>query len=170
MGGIYEINDKQEEIVGKIYFLRGEKVILDRDIAVLYGVETKVLKQAVRRNIKRFPSDFMFQLFQEEFKNWRSQIVTSISDKMGLRYAPFAFTKQGVAMLSGLLNSERAIKVNIEIMRAFVQLRKLIDTNKELAKKIEQLESKYDEQFKIVFEAIRQLIREDDKPKGKIGF
>ncbi len=161
---------KQEEIVERIYFLRSEKVILDRDLAILYGVETKVLKQAVRRNIKRFPSDFMFQLTEDEFKNWRSQIVTSNSDKMGLRYAPFAFTEQGVAMLSGLLNSDRAIKVNIEIMRAFVQLRRLISSNKELAKKIEQLESKYDEQFRIVFDAIRQFIIEEEKPKRKIGF
>ncbi|MDP2037233.1 MAG: ORF6N domain-containing protein [Ignavibacteria bacterium] len=161
---------KHEEIAGRIYFLRSEKVILDRDLAALYGVETRILKQAVKRNIKRVPPDFMFTLSSDEFKNWRSQIVTSNSDKMGLRYAPFAFTEQGVAMLSGLLNSDRAIKVNIEIMRAFVQLRRLIDSNKELAKKIEKLESKYDEQFKIVFEAIRQLIREDDKSKGKIGF
>ncbi|KAF0152323.1 MAG: hypothetical protein FD143_1245 [Ignavibacteria bacterium] len=161
---------KQEEIAGRIFFLRGEKVILDRDLAILYGVETRALKQAVKRNIKRFPSDFMFTLSADEFKNWRSQIVISNSDKMGLRHAPMAFTEQGVAMLSGLLNSETAIKVNIEIMRAFVQLRKLIDSNKELAKKIEQLEAKYDKQFRIVFEAIRELIKEEDKPKRKIGF
>ncbi|OGU69351.1 MAG: DNA-binding protein [Stygiobacter sp. RIFOXYC12_FULL_38_8] len=159
---------KQEEIVGRIYFLRGEKVILDRDLASLYEVEVRTLNQSVKRNIKRFPNDFMFQLSPEEFKNLKSQFV--ISSWGGVRKLPLAFTEQGVAMLSGLLNSERAIKVNIEIMRAFVQLRKLIDSNKELAKKIEKLESKYDEQFKIVFEAIRQLIREDDKPKGKIGF
>jgi len=145
---------KQEEIVGRIYFLRGEKVILDRDLASLYEVEVRTLNQSVKRNIKRFPNDFMFQLSPEEFKNLKSQFV--ISSWGGVRKLPLAFTEQGVAMLSGLLNSERAIKVNIEIMRAFVQLRKL--------------ESKYDEQFKIVFEAIRQLIREDDKPKGKIGF
>ncbi|KAF0139451.1 MAG: hypothetical protein FD122_3218 [Stygiobacter sp.] len=159
---------KQEEIVGRIYFLRGEKVILDRDLASLYEVEVRTLNQSVKRNIKRFPNDFMFQLSTEEFKNLKSQFV--ISSWGGVRKLPLAFTEQGVAMLSGLLNSERAIKVNIEIMRAFVQLRKLIDSNKELAKKIEKLESKYDEQFKIVFEAIRQLIREEDKPKGKIGF
>ena len=159
---------KQEEIVGRIYFLRGEKVILDRDLASLYEVEVRTLNQSVKRNIKRFPNDFMFQLSPEEFKNLKSQFV--ISSWGGVRKLPLAFTEQGVAMLSGLLNSERAIKVNIEIMRAFVQLRKLIDSNKELARKIEKLESKYDEQFKIVFEAIRHLIRKDDKPKGKIGF
>ena len=160
---------KQEEIVGRIYFLRSEKVILDRDLASLYEVEVRTLNQSVKRNIKRFPNDFMFQLTQEEYASLRSQNVT-LKRGQHRKYFPYAFTEQGVAMLSGLLNSERAIKVNIEIMRAFVQLRKLIDSNKELAKKIEKLESKYDEQFKIVFEAIRQLIREDDKPKGKIGF
>lgn len=161
---------KHENIIGRIFFIRGEKVILDRDLALLYGVETRALKQAVKRNLKRFPSDFMFTLSSAEFKNWRSQIVISNSDKMGLRHAPMAFTEQGVAMLSGLLNSERAIQVNIEIMRAFVQLRKLIDSNKELAHKIEKLEAKYDEQFKIVFDAIKELIREEEKPKRKIGF
>ncbi len=159
---------KQEEIFGKIYFLRGEKVILDQDIAMLYGVELKVLNQAVKRNLNRFPSDFMFKLSDMEFKNLRSQFVTSSWG--GRRYLPYAFTEQGVAMLSGLLNSDRAVKVNIEIMRAFVQLRRLIDTNKELAKKIEKLEAKYDKQFKIVFDAIRELIRVDVKPKRKIGF
>ncbi len=159
---------KQEEITGRIFFLRGEKVIIDRDLALLYGVATKVLMQAVKRNLERFPSDFMFQLTQEEFKNLKSQFVTSSWG--GRRYLSYTFTEQGVAMLSGLLNSERAIKVNIEIMRAFVQLRKLIDSNKDLARKIKKLEEKYDEQFRIVFEAIRQLIREEDKPKSKIGF
>ena len=105
---------KLEEIVKQIYYFRGEKVMVDRDLAILYGVETRVLKQAVRRNIKRFPPDFMFQLNATEFKNWRSQIVISNSAKMGLRHAPMVFTEQGVAMLSGLLNSDRAIKVNIE--------------------------------------------------------
>jgi hypothetical protein len=159
---------KQEEIFGRIYFLRGEKVILDQDLAALYNVELKVLNQAVKRNLKRFPSDFMFKLSEIEFKNLRSQFVTSSWG--GRRYTPFAFTEQGVAMLSGLLNSERAVKVNIEIMRAVVQLRRLIDTNKELAKKIELLERKYDSQFRIVFEAIRELIKEEEKPKRKIGF
>ena len=160
---------KQEEIVGRIFFLRGEKVILDRDLASLYEVEVRTLNQSVKRNIKRFPNDFMFQLTQEEYASLRSQNVT-LKRGQHRKYFPYAFTEQGVAMLSGLLNSDRAIKVNIEIMRAFVQLRKLIDSNKELAKKIEKLESKYDEQFKIVFEAIRQLISEDEKPKSKIGF
>jgi phage regulator Rha-like protein len=160
---------KQEDIVGRIYFLRSEKVILDSDLAVLYGVEIRTLNQAVKRNIARFPSDFMFQLSQEEYSSLRSQNVT-LKRGQHRKYFPFAFTEQGVAMLSGLLNSDRAIKANIEIMRAFVQMRKLINSNKELANKIEQLESKYDEQFRIVFEAIRELIKEEEKPKRKIGF
>jgi hypothetical protein len=156
-----------EAIVRKILFLRGEKVLLDRDLAELYGVQTKVLKQAVRRNIKRFPKDFMFELTEEEFKNWRSHFVTSKGDKMGLRHRPMAFTEQGVAMLSAVLNSERAIEVNIEIMRAFVTLRQMIVSNADLARKLDALERKYDAQFRVVFDAIRQLMAPPDKPRKK---
>jgi flagellar capping protein FliD len=159
-----------ELIASKIYLIRGIKVMLDRDLAELYGVETKALKQAVRRNIDRFPADFMFEMTKSEFENWRSQIVTSKSDKMGLRYKPMAFTEQGVAMLSSVLRSKRAIHVNIQIMRAFTQLRKMLSTHKDLKRKIESMEKKYDEQFQIVFEAIKQLLSEEDKPKKKIGF
>jgi len=159
-----------ESIVSKIIFLRGEKVLLDRDLAELYGAETKVLKQAVRRNIKRFPSDFMFELSKEEFEDWRSQFVTSNSDKMGLRYKPMAFTEQGVAMLSSVLKSERAIEVNIAIIRAFVILRQMLASNAELAHKLEEMEKKYDERFKIVFEAIQQLMAPPQLKKKKIGF
>ncbi len=159
---------KQEKIVGMIFYYRGEKVILDSDLALLYGVETKVLLQAVKRNLMRFPKDFMSRLTQYEFKNLRSQFVTSSWG--GRRFPPYVFTEEGVAMLSGLLNSERAIKVNIEIMRAFVRLRKTIESNKKLAKKISTLEKKYDMQFKIVFDAIRALIKEEQKPRVKIGF
>ena len=120
--------------------IRGQKVVLDRAIAELYAVKTKVLKQAVRRNINRFPNDFMFELTKEEFENWRSQFVTSNRDKMGLRYRPMAFTEQGVAMLSSVLNSDRAIQVNMEIMRAFVRLRQMLATHKELARKLAELE------------------------------
>ena len=148
--------------------------MLDRDLAELYGVETKVLKQAVRRNIARFPEDFMFELTKEEFRNWRSQFVTSNQDKMGLRYSPMAFTEQGVAMLSSVLKSERAIEVNVAIMRTFVHLRKIIATRRELARKLEELEGrlgKHDEQFKVVFDAIRALMEEPEKPRRKkIGF
>jgi len=128
------------------------KVMLDRDIAELYGIPTKALKQAVRRNTSRFPDDFMFQLSQEEFSNWRSQFVTSKQDRMGLRYSPMVFTEQ-------------AVQVNIAIMRTFVQLRNLMDNNRDLAQKIDSLEMKYDEQFAIVFEAIKKLVTREAAPK-----
>lgn len=148
-----------ESIVSKIIWLRGDKVLLDRDLAALYGVETKVLKQAVRRNIKRFPPDFMFELTKDEFENWRSRFVTSNGDKMGLRYAPMAFTEHGVAMLSSVLKSERAIEVNIAIIRAFVWLRQMLASHEQLAAKLEEMEMKYDERFRIVFEAIQKLMK-----------
>lgn len=157
-------------IENKILLIRGQKVLLDRDLAELYEVETKSLKQAVKRNIKRFPSDFMFVLTQKEFLNWRSQFVTSKGDKIGLRYAPMAFTEQGIAMLSSVLNSERAIKVNIQIMRAFVRLRQILSSHADLAHKLETLEQKYDAQFRVVFDAIRALMSEPEKPQKKIGF
>ncbi|MBW2661634.1 MAG: ORF6N domain-containing protein [Deltaproteobacteria bacterium] len=159
-----------ERIEKAIILIHGHKVMLDRDLAELYGVETRALKQAVRRNIKRFPGDFMFELTKEEFENWRSQFVTSNRDKMGLRYRPMAFTEQGVAMLSSVLKSDRAIEVNIAIMRAFVQLRQMLATHKDLARKLVALEKNYDEQFKIVFEAIHELMMPPEKPRKKIGF
>ena len=166
MDDIVKINE--EKVAQQIFFVRGEKVMLDYDLAKLYEVKTKVFNQSVKRNIKRFPLDFMFQLTQEEYENLRSQIVTSSWG--GRRFLPFAFTEQGVAMLSGILNSDRAIEVNIAIMRTFVQVRKLMDSNKELANKIQVLEGKYDEQFQIVFNAIKQLIQQEDKPRKAIGF
>ena len=156
-----------EVIVTKIIFLRGEKVLLDRDLAELYGVETRMLNQAVGRNKKRFPEDFMFVLTREEITRI-SQSVTSSKIKYSKRVS--AFTEQGVAMLSSVLNSDRAVEVNIAIMRAFVQLRKMIASNEELAHKLDELEEKYDEQFRIVFDAIRALIEHDQKPPKKIGF
>jgi len=160
----------EERIAGKIYLIRGIKVMLDRDLAELYRVETKALKQAVRRNIDRFPDDFMFEFTREEFCNWRSQFVTSKSDRMGLRHKPMAFTEQGVAMLSSVLNSKRAIQVNIQIMRAFTRLRQMLSTHEELKKKIENMEKKYDENFRVVFEAIKQLLETEARPKRRIGF
>jgi ORF6N domain len=162
----------QERIEGAILYIREHKVILDADLAKLYGVGTKVLNQAVRRNRNRFPEDFMFQLTKEEFENWRSQIVTSNpSAKMALRRRPYAFTEQGVAMLSSVLHSERAVRVNIEIMRAFVRLRQMLASNVELARKLDALEKKYDAQFRVVFEAIRKLMEPPPEPKrGRIGF
>jgi hypothetical protein len=159
-----------ERIREAIILLRGQKVMLDRDLAALYGVPTKALKQAVKRNAGRFPGDFMFVLSTTEFEEWRSQFVTSKSDRMGLRYPPMAFTEQGVAMLSSVLNSEQAIRVNIAIMRAFVQLRQLLATHEDLARKLAELEKKYDAQFQAVFDAIRQLMTPPVSPPKKIGF
>jgi len=156
-----------ERIKQSIVLIRSQKVMLDRDLANLYEVETRVLNQAVGRNIKRFPEDFMFALTRDEIMKI-SQIVTSSDIKYAKRV--HAFTEQGVAMLSSVLRSERAIEVNIAIMRAFVQLRKMLASNEELARKLKQMEKKYDEQFKIVFEAIRQLMTPPVKPRKKIGF
>lgn len=156
-----------EIIERKILLIRGQKVILDRDLAVLYNVETRALNQAVRRNIDRFPADFIIPLTRKEIMNL-SQIVIS----SGIKHAPsvFAFTEQGVAMLSGLLNSKRAVQVNISIMRAFVRLRELIAGHRELSSRLDALEKKHDKQFKIVFEAIREILSPPAKPKRRIGF
>jgi hypothetical protein len=144
-----------ENIAGRIYLVRGHKVVLDRDLAELYGVETRALNQSVTRNRDRFPNDFMFELSREEIRNLSQFVISS-----GFKHAPrvLVFTEQGVAMLSGLLNSERAIAVNIAIMRTFVRLRQLIASHADLARKLAELENKYDEQFKIVFDAIRELM------------
>jgi len=165
---IKEVSVPIEKITGKIYLIRGHNVMLDQDLAELYGVETGQLKRAVRRNINRFPGDFMFELSKSEVDNLRCQFGTS--KRGGTRYAPFAFTEQGVAMLSSVLNSDRAISVNIQIMRTFSRLRNMLVTHDGLKRKIETMEKKYDEQFRIVFEAITQLIEEDEKPKKKIGY
>ncbi|HEY6874385.1 MAG TPA: ORF6N domain-containing protein [Geobacteraceae bacterium] len=153
----------------QIYTMRGQKVMLSTDLAALYGVEPRVLVQAVKRNIERFPEDFMFQLTTQEVTVLKSQIV--ISSWGGARRAsPYAFTEQGVAMLSGVLNSPRAIKVNIEIMRAFVRLRGMLASSAELSRKFNALEKKYDAQFKVVFDAIRSLMAAPEPKKRKIGF
>ena len=157
-------------IVSKIFFVRSEKVLLDFDLASLYGVETKRLKEAVRRNKGRFPEDFMFVLSTAEWKALRTQFASlKMARGKHSKYPPMAFTEQGVAMLSGILNSQRAIETNIAIMRTFVALRKLMQSNAELAAKIADLEKKYDQRFKIVFDAIQQLIRQE-KEAGPIGF
>ena len=159
-----------ERIEQAIFLIRGQKVLLDADLAQLYGVETKILNKAVKRNLDRFPEDFMFQLTAEEAENLRFQIGTSKKQRGGRRYLPYAFTEQGVAMLSGVLNSPRAVKVNVEIMRAFVRLRQLMATHTDLARKLTALEQKYDKQFKVVFDAIRALMSPPAKPRKKIGF
>jgi len=186
-----------EQLAPLVIRLRRENVILDSDIAELYGVETKRLNEAVKRNIERFPADFMFQLTEEEIENLRSQSVISSTDSTssksqfatlnmdtnslrsqfatskgrgGRTYLPYAFTEQGVAMLSSVLRSPRAVEVNIAIMRTFVQLRSLMQSNKLLAEKIEKLEGKYDQNFQIVFDAINQLIAADEIPNKELGF
>ncbi len=160
-----------ERIERAILFIRGEKVMLDSDLAELYGVETGALNRAVKRNVSRFPLDFMFQLTQKEAENLKCQFGISSSGYGGRRRSfPYAFTEQGVAMLSSVLNSERAVAVNIGIMRAFVKLRQMLSSNAELARKLESLEKKYDAQFKVVFDAIRQLMSPPAKPKREIGF
>lgn len=157
------------EVVERIFYVRTQKIMLDFDLAQMYGVETRVLKQAVKRNLDRFPKDFMFLLNQVEIKNMVSQnVIPSRSILGGAK--PMAFTEQGVSMLSTVLQSKRAIKVNITIMRAFVQMRQLIEGNKELARKIGELEKKYDGQFKMVFDAIKTLIHQKQQPRERIGF
>jgi len=158
-----------EVIEKKILLIGGQKVMLDSDLAALYRVTTKRLNEQVRRNLKRFPADFMYQLSREEFESLRSHFATT-SSWGGRRTLPYVFTEQGIAMLSSVLNSDRAIEVNIQIMRAFVKLREMIATHKDLSRKLAELEKKYDGQFQIVFEGIRQIIGVEDKPKRKIGF
>jgi len=163
-----------ERIERSIYLIRGQKVMLDHELADLYDVPTKALKQAVRRNLERFPSDFMFELTKAEFADLRSQIVTSSSPQWGgPRYRPMAFTEQGVAMLSSVLNSKSAIEMNIAIMRAFVQLRKITSSQKQIARKLQEIESRledHDESIDAIFEAIQQLMRVPEKPRKRIGF
>ncbi|MGZ3884973.1 MAG: ORF6N domain-containing protein [Bacteroidia bacterium] len=170
----------EQRIVSKIYLMRGQKVMLDRDLAALYKVETKVLNQAVKRNISRFPEDFMFQLTAEELENWKSQIVTSNSEKMGLRKLPFVFTEQGVAMLSSVLKSEIAISVNIQIIRIFTRMRELFVTHKELFLRLEQMEHKFlshdittnrhESEIQVLFETLKQLLAQPEEKRKKIGY
>jgi hypothetical protein len=164
MNGIIAI----ENITGLIYLIRGKKVMLDQNLAVLYGVETKRLKEQVRRNIERFPKDFMFELSKNEYENLRTQIATSSWG--GTRYAPMAFTEHGVLMISSVLRSDKAIQVNIQIMRAFTKLRHLILDNVELRREIENLRADTDGKFRIIFETLDQLLTVESKPKKKIGF
>ena len=159
------------QIERRIYLIRGQKVMLDSDLAELYGVSTSSLNQAARRNIERFPEDFAFQLTREEYEPLRSQsVILKAGRGQHRKYLPLAFTEQGVAMLSSVLRSERAVKVNSAIMRTFVRLRELLQSNDDLARKLEALENKYDAQFRVVFEAIRQLMSADETPKRRIGF
>lgn len=162
-----------EVIISKIYLVRGEKIMIDRDLAELYGVETKVLKQAVRRNIGRFPEDFMFEMTRTEFASWRGENVRSQEDRRGLRYAPFCFTEQGVTMLSCILNSSTAIEVNIRVIRIFTRLRAAILTHKDILLKLEQIERRvgqHDDDIKLIFDYIKELLNPKTVPMRKIGF
>jgi phage regulator Rha-like protein len=175
-----EVSIPDEVVLGKIYEIRNHKVMLDRDLAELFGVPTKVLKQSVRRNIRRFPTDFMFEMTKEELLNWRSQFVTSNSVQMGLRYPPFCFTEQGITMLSCVLNSDRAVQMNIQIVRIFTHLRERLMSNQNALLLIEELKLKFvelglevqshDERLKVIIRYLKKLM---DKPKvrrSKIGF
>ena len=161
-----------ERIERKIYLIRSQRVMLDSDLAELYGVTTSNLNKAVKRNQDRFPKDFMFQLSKDESENLRFQygISNLKASRGGRRYLPHVFTEQGVAMLSSVLNSKRAVQVNIEIMRTFVRLRQLLLSNKDLSQRLDELEQKYDSHFKVVFDAIRQLMAPQSKPNGRFGF
>ncbi len=159
-----------ETVASKIFVIRGLKVMLDKDLAGLYGVETKRLKEQVRRNIQRFPEDFMFELTKEELQNWRSQFATSNSIRMGLRYPPMAFTEQGVAMLSSVLKSDQAIEVNIQIMRVFTRLRQMLLENEGLRRELSELKQQTDNRFQIVFETLDQLLAANEAPRSRIGF
>ena len=158
-----------KKITEIIFLIRGARVMLDSDLAALYGVENRVLKQAVRRNIDRFPFDFMFELSKKEYQSLRSQNVI-LKRGQHSKYLPFVFTEQGVAMLSSVLKSHRAVQVNIQIMRAFIKIRQMYIGHEDLRQKIIAMERKYDKQFQIVFEAIKQLLETDEKPKRKIGY
>jgi hypothetical protein len=161
-----------EAVIHQIHLVREQKVMIDRDLAILYGVETKRLKEAVRRNSSRFPKDFMFIMTPKEFKNWRTQIASSNSEKMGLRYSPYCFTEQGVTMLSCILNSERAVAVNIRIIRIFTKMREMVATHKDILLKLEQIEktvSTHDGQFQKVFTALKKFLKENGDIK-KIGY
>lgn len=178
MGKSIVITD--ENVINKIYLIRGKKVMLDRDLAEMYGVETRRLNEQVKRNEKRFPDDFMFQLSEQELEDWKSQNATSNKEKMGLRKLPNAFTEQGVAMLSSILNSETAIEVNIQIIRIFTRIREMLLTHKDVLLKLELIEKKmlkqdegmqkHEDEIQIIFKALKQLLNPPQEPRKQIGF
>ncbi len=165
-----KISIPPERIERRILMIRGQKVMLDADLADLYEVQTKVFNRAVRRNLDRFPSDFMFQLNDAEYESLRSQFATSTRGRGGRRYNPLAFTEQGVAMLSSVLRSKRAVQVNIAIMRAFVKLREMLASHRDLSIRLDEMERKYSGQFREVFAAIRELMKPPEKQRRRIGF
>ena len=162
-----------ELVINKIYLVRGQKVMLDKDLAALYDVETKVLNQAIKRNQNRFPEDFMFQLTEKEWQSLRSQFVTSKTGRGGIRYLPFAFTEQGVAMLSSVLNSETAIRVNIQVIRVFTRMRQMLFTHKDILLQLEKIERKltgHDGDIQLIFHCLKQLLNPPQQPRKRIGF
>ena len=168
-----ELMIPDELVMNRIYLIRGQKVMLDRDLAELYGVETKRLKEAIRRNIDRFPEDFMFEMTLEELENWRTQFATSNSEKMGLRRPPFCFTEQGVAMLSSVLKSETAIRVNIQIIRIFTRMREMIMNHKDILLQLEKIEKKlagHDDDITLIFQYLKQLLNPPSPSRQRIGF
>lgn len=166
-----KITIPEEVIVNKIYVIRGQKVMLDRDLAELYDVETRRLKEQVRRNINRFPEEFMFELTKEELNGWRNEYASSNRDVMGIRITPFVFTEHGILMLSSVLNSEKAVQINVQIIKTFVQLRKLVNNYEEIMAKIQQIESQTNEQFSEIYEVLQRLLsKPEEKPRKQIGY
>jgi len=166
-----KITIPDEVIINKIYVIRGQKVMLDRDLAELYDVETRRLKEQVRRNINRFPEEFMFELTKEELEEWRTQYASSNRDIMGIRIAPFVFTEHGILMLSSVLSSEKAVQMNIQIIKTFVQLRKLANNYDEIMNKIQQMESHNNEQFSEIYQVLQNLLsKPEEKPRTKVGY
>lgn len=166
-----KITIPDEIIINKIYVIRGQKVMLDRDLAELYDVQTRRLKEQVRRNISRFPEEFMFELTKEELEEWRTEYASSNRDVMGIRIAPFVFTEHGILMLSSILNSEKAIQMNIQIIKTFVQLRRIANNYEGLMEKIQQIESQTNEQFSEIYEVLQRLLsKPEEKPRPKIGY
>lgn len=169
----HEIQVADEVIMSKIYRIRDCKVMIDRDLAELYGVETKRMKESVRRHLSRFPEDFMFRMDKDEFENWRTQFASSNSLKMGLRHLPYCFTEQGVTMLSCILNSERAIKVNIQLIRIFSRMREMLLTHKDILLQLERIEKRvsgHDEQIQTIFYYLKKMISPPQSPRQRIGF
>jgi len=166
-----KITIPDEVIINKIYVIRGQKVMLDRDLAELYDVQTRRLKEQVRRNISRFPEEFMFELTKEELEEWRAEYASSNRDVMGIRIAPFVFTEHGILMLSSILSSEKAIQMNIQIIKTFVQLRRIANNYEGLMDKIQQMESQNNEQFSEIYEVLQRLLsKPEEKPRTQIGY
>jgi phage regulator Rha-like protein len=166
-----KITIPDEVIINKIYIIRGQKVMLDRDLAELYDVQTRRLKEQVRRNISRFPEEFMFELTKEELEEWRTEYASTNRDVMGVRIAPFVFTEHGILMLSSILSSEKAVQMNIQIIKTFVQLRRIANNYEGLMDKIQQMESQTNEQFSEIYEVLQRLLsKPEEKPRTKIGY